>query len=118
VGIGIARLVVLVTGAVLAIGGLVLIALPDLGGSVAGVYMFLLGGALIVGALLERMRYRSEALDRSSPPIGPGGGEPLDEALDPRFASTDEVFVDPTSGLRMRVYLDPRTGERRYRAEG
>ena len=67
-GIGIARLIVLVSGALLAIGGLLLIFLPGFGGSVAGIYMVLLGGALIVGALIERMRYRSEALDRSAPP--------------------------------------------------
>lgn len=116
-GIGIARLIVLVSGALCAIGGLLLIALPGLGGTVAGIYATLIGGALIVGALLERMRYRSDALDRSGPPVGPGGGEPPETTLDPRFASTDEVFVDPTSGHRMRVYADPRTGERRYRAE-
>ena len=117
-GIGIARVVILVSGAVLAIGGLLLIALPDLGGTVAGIYMVLGGGALIVGALLERMRYRSDALDRTSHPVGPGGGEPLDATMEPRFTSTDEVFVDPTSGHRMRVFLDASTGERRYRAEG
>lgn len=116
-GIGIARLVVLVSGALLAIGGLLLIALPDLGGTVAGIYSILLGGAMIVGALVERMRYRSDALDRSAPAVGPGGGEPLDVTLEPRFTSTDEVFVDPTSGQRMRVFMDPRTGERRYRAD-
>ena len=33
---------------------------------------------------------------------------------DPRFAATDEVFRDPGSGVRTRVYLDPATGERRY----
>jgi hypothetical protein len=116
-GIGIARFVILVSGALLAIGGLLLIALPDLGGTVAGIYLVLGGGALIVGALLERMRYRSDAADRTAPPIGPGGGEPLDATLEPRFGPTDEVFVDPTSGHRMRVFMDPRTGERRYRAE-
>lgn len=30
---------------------------------------------------------------------------------------TDEVFVDPTSGRRMRVWVDPRDGERHYVAE-
>jgi hypothetical protein len=117
-GIGIARLLVLVSGALLAIGGLLLILLPSFGGTVAGVYMVLFGGALIAGALLERMRYRSDALDRSGPAVGPGGGEPPEAALEPRFISTDEVFMDPTSGHRMRVFADPGTGERRYRAEG
>jgi hypothetical protein len=116
-GIGIARLFILVSGAVLAVIGILLIALPDLGGTVAGIYCVLFGGALIVGALLERMRYRSDAVDRSSHPIGPGGGEPVDTTLEPRFAPTEEVFVDPTSGLRMRVFMDAATGERRYRAE-
>lgn len=117
-GVGIARIVILVSGALVAIGGLLLIALPDLGGTVAGIYMILGGGALIVGALAERMRYRSDALDRTAPSVGPGGGEPLDATLEPRFTSTDEVFVDPSSGQRMRVFADQQTGERRYRAEG
>lgn len=30
---------------------------------------------------------------------------------------TDEVFVDPQSGKRMRVWYDPSTGQRDYRAE-
>jgi hypothetical protein len=33
---------------------------------------------------------------------------------DPRFQPTDEVFLDHRSGRVMRVYADPRTGERRY----
>ena len=117
-GIGIARVLILATGALMAVGGLLLILLPSFGGTVTGFYLVLFGAALIVGALLERMRYRSDAVDRSSHPVGPGGGEPLDTPLEPRFTSTDDVFVDPTSGHRMRVYLDARTGERRYRAEG
>lgn len=116
-GIGLARLVVLVSGALLAVAGLLLILIPGFGASVIGIYMVVLGGAMVIGALVERMRYRAEALDRSAPPIGPGGGEPMDATLEPRFTRTDEVFVDPTSGHRMRVFTDPRTGERRYRAE-
>lgn len=30
---------------------------------------------------------------------------------------TDEMFVDPESGRRMRVWYDPSTGQREYRAE-
>ena len=117
IGIGLARLFILISGAILAVVGLLLIAVPNLGGTVAGLYCVLFGAALIVGALLERMRYRSDAVDRSAVPTGPGGGEPLDEPLEPRFAPTPEVFVDPTSGHRMRVFMDASTGERRYRAE-
>jgi len=41
----------------------------------------------------------------------------VSDQLEPRFRRTDERFVDPTSGHTMRVYVDPRTGERRYLAE-
>jgi hypothetical protein len=30
---------------------------------------------------------------------------------------TDEVFTDPNTGRRMRVWYDPSTGRREYRAE-
>jgi hypothetical protein len=70
----------------------------------------------VIAALAERLRYRSLAADRQGDDNGPGGGEPsLPEA---RFRPTDERFVDPTTGLQMRVFVDSRTGERRYVAEG
>jgi len=31
--------------------------------------------------------------------------------------STSEVFTDPATGKRMRVWYDPTTGDREYRAE-
>ena len=34
------------------------------------------------------------------------------------FKATGEVFNDPTSGKRTRVYEDPETGARQYREEG
>ena len=77
----------------------------------------MVGLVLIVAAIVERFRYRSEAAERSGLPVGPGGGEPTGEPLDSRFRRTDEVFVDPTSDRRMRVWLDRDSGERRYRAE-
>jgi hypothetical protein len=33
---------------------------------------------------------------------------------DPRFERTEEIFLDHRTGKVMRVYADPRTGERRY----
>ncbi|HVB13580.1 MAG TPA: hypothetical protein VNH38_02340 [Candidatus Dormibacteraeota bacterium] len=30
---------------------------------------------------------------------------------------TDEVFIDPDTGRRMRVWYDQKTGQREYRAE-
>lgn len=34
-----------------------------------------------------------------------------------RAAPTDEMFIDPESGRRMRVWYDPATGQRDYRPE-
>jgi hypothetical protein len=33
------------------------------------------------------------------------------------WRQTDEVFIDPESGRRMRVWYDPSTGKREYRPE-
>ncbi|MGZ3631561.1 MAG: hypothetical protein ACXWQ6_03090 [Candidatus Limnocylindrales bacterium] len=56
---------------------------------------------LLVAAVYEHGRYRAAlASDRS------------------RFLRTEEVFTDPTSGQRTRVWFDPSTGERDYRPEG
>ena len=105
-------------GGLMALGGLGLIAIEGSDAAPAGVWAVVVGLVLIVAAILERLRYRSESADLSGLPIGPGGGEPSGEALEPRFQRTDEAFVDPTSGRQMRVWLDPQSGERRYRAEG
>jgi hypothetical protein len=108
------RGILFVVGGVLVISGFGAIAI---GGDVAlgGLYAVLMGGFLMVVAVLERNRYRSEAAEESNDPAGLGGGETA--PVEPRFRPTEEVFVDPTSGRRMRVLIDPRTGERRYVAE-
>lgn len=36
---------------------------------------------------------------------------------DGSFRPTDEVFVDPSTGRRMRVFYDSRTGRRTYRED-
>jgi hypothetical protein len=74
-------------------------------------------GGIAILLVLERQRYRSAAAERARQAPGPGGGEEPDQPLEPRFRATDELFVDPSSGRRMRVWTDSRTGERRYRAE-
>jgi hypothetical protein len=81
--------------------------------------LWVLGGGIVivVGAAIERLRYRSATAEQTQSPPGPGGGEPIDAPMDPRFHRTDELFVDPTTNLTMRVWLDPASGERRYRAE-
>ena len=111
------RALAAVLGGLLALSGLLAIAAGDPSAAATGVWLVIVGMVLIIAAAVERWRYRSESADRSSLPIGPGGGEPLGEPLDGRFRRTEEVFVDPTSNRRMRVWLDGATGERRYRAE-
>jgi hypothetical protein len=109
----IVRILIATVAVLMFIGGVVLLpAAPPV-----AVELVLFGGAGILAIVLERGRYRSEHAERSSLPAGPGGGE-TDATLEPRFLRTGEAFVDPTSGRRMRVWMDPRTGERRYRAEG
>jgi hypothetical protein len=113
------RIAIVVFGFLLILGGLGMAAMgSSIGfGGLGGLWLTVVGVALIVAVTVERNRYRSEAADREFSPSGPGGGEPVG-AVDPRFQRTDEVFVDPTTGVRMRVLVDPGTGERRYVAEG
>jgi hypothetical protein len=113
---GVGRGLIVVVGVLMVFAGLGAVA----GGGtadVAGLWLVVIGMVLIVIAILERFRYRSEVAERTGLPIGPGGGEPTSQPLETRFRRTDEVFVDPTSERRMRVWLDQATGERRYRAE-
>jgi hypothetical protein len=109
------RALIFIVGALSTVGGFALIAL---GGEavLAGLWLVLTGGVMLLAAVLERNRYRSEAAERAMEAAGPGGGETAGD-VEPRFRPTHEVFVDPTSQRRMRVLLDARTGERRYVAE-
>lgn len=112
-GADLARLLVLGLGLVLTIVGLSLVGSQQ----GEGLYPLVFGLALIVAAVIERVRYRSSEAERGAGAPGPGGGEPIGTSLDPRFRPTDERFEDPTTGVRMRVWLDPVAGERRYMAE-
>ena len=109
------RAAVFVVGALLVVAGLVMIPVGPAGAG-GGFTLVAMGGFLLVVAVLERSRYRSESADRANEPVGPGGGE-VGGPVDPRFRPTNELFVDPTTNVRMRVLVDPRTGERRYVAE-
>lgn len=94
----------------------IIVAVPNLAG-LAGLQLVAFGAFLVIIVTIERHRYRSAAAERSNEPAGPGGGEPVGP-LEARFKPTGELFVDPTSGQRMRVVIDPSNGERRYIAEG
>ena len=80
-----------------------------------GAETIVLGAVALIVSLLQRPRYRSNTAEVGHDDAGPGGGE--SGFMEPRFLPTNEVFVDPTSHRLMRVFADPRTGERRYRAE-
>lgn len=80
--------------------------------------LVILFGGISLLLVLERQRYRSAAAEHARQSPGPGGGEEPNQPLEPRFRATDERFVDPSSGRRMRVWVDASTGERRYRADG
>jgi hypothetical protein len=97
------------------LGGLGLVAI---GGTAAasGLWLVVSGAIVLVALAIERNRYRSEDAERSFESVGPGGGEPPGR-LDSRFQRTDETFVDPTTGITMRVFVDRGSGERRYVAE-
>lgn len=117
VGVGIVRLLLAFVGALMLLGGLVAVMSGD-AGTFAGLWLIVVGGILLLAVTLERLRYRSEQADHAGAAPGPGGGESLDTPMEPRFRRTDELFEDPSSRRTMRVWLDPATGERRYRAEG
>ncbi len=114
---GIGRGLVIVFGGLMVFAGLASVADGGTAAGISGGWLVVVGMVLMVAGILERFRYRSEAAERSGLPVGPGGGEPAGESLETRFHRTDEVFVDPTSERRMRVWLDRDSGERRYRAE-
>ena len=59
---------------------------------------------IAVGAVFGWERYRGGGAGRRDP--GVSGAQP-----------TAEIFIDPETGRRMRVWFDARTGERDYRPE-
>jgi hypothetical protein len=109
------RLAAAIVATLMLVGGLGAIAI---GGSygVSGLWLVIAGAVILVALAIERNRYRSEAAERTFESAGPGGGEPPG-ALEPRFQRTHETFVDPTTQVTMRVFVDRATGERRYVAE-
>jgi hypothetical protein len=117
VGVTLARGLIGGCGLLLLLGGIGMAAITGPGGSLmAALTLFIPGAVLIVAVLLERTRYRSLRAERSGDLHGPGGGEP--GRPDGRFRPTEERFLDPTTGVPLRVWVDPETGERRYVPEG
>ena len=105
------RVVVAIVSLLLLLGGLGTIVIGGLPG-LSGLWLLVLGAAGLVAVAFERTRYHSEAAERSSDP-----GRPVGDAADARFQPTEERFVDPTTRQQLRVWVDPTTGERRYRPD-
>jgi hypothetical protein len=112
-GFGLVRTLIVVFGVLLALAGFAGIAAGGSSGAAAGLWSVVTGLILVAAVLLERARYRADGHDDPAQ-VGPAGGEVPGAALDPRFRPTDERFEDPTTRQKMRVWLDPRSGERRY----
>ncbi len=69
-----------------------------------GVVLLVIAAVVVAGvviAILGWDRYRSGPRAAHSDEVTP----------------TDEVFVDPATGRRMRVWFNSKTGEREYRPE-
>lgn len=111
-GVSIVRVVLGLIGGLMLLGGLALAFSGVPGVFIGALWLIPSGAVLVIIALIEVNRYRSQAAESASAAPGPGGGETA--PLEPRFKRTDEVFVDPTTNVPMRVYMDPSTGERRY----
>lgn len=88
------RTIVLALGAIAIAAGALLLRTPVSRG--AGVYLLLVGGAIILGTVFERWRYRNSPR---------GGGH---------WERTGERFEDPATGETLEVHYDPVSGERRY----
>jgi len=108
------RVIVAAGAALLVVAGLGVIAMGGLPG-LNGLWLVAMGAIGLVAVALERTRYRSEDAERRGQDPGAAGAE--DAPLDSRFRSTDERFVDPTTRRSVRVWIDPSSGERRYRLD-
>ena len=117
--LGASRVIVVVFCIAFIVGGLALaVALPGEGGIFSGAVLVVMGIGGVVAIAFERMRYHSEADQRPSDDPSRAGGDPPGTRLPPSFRPTEELFVDPSSGVTMRVWFDPASGERRYVADG
>jgi len=116
--LGASRIIVVFFCACFIVGGAILaVELPGQGGIISGVVLIVMGVGGIVAIAFERMRYRSEASEPVTQPPSRAGGDPPGTALPRDFQRTDERFLDPSTGVLMRVWFDPNTGERRYLPE-
>jgi hypothetical protein len=84
-------LVAIVAACFIAVGLLTIV----LGQPLSGAWTLLLGLVGVVVVLYERRRYGSDQA----------------AGTESRFRPTEEVFLDPSTGQRMRVHVDPESGD-------
>ncbi len=116
----------LLRGALGIVGGLgFLLALGVIaaGQPVGAAWLLIASAAVLLVALYEQARYRGHAEDGGAaalpglPGWAPPQNGPRSGQGPGQYQRTDEVFDDPTTGRRLRVWFDPATGERRYLPE-
>jgi hypothetical protein len=105
--VGCVRLGLAAAGAIGLVFGVFIALNADAAG---GLWVAVLSGGLLAIVLYERMRYRT----RSGREVGDASTSPADAAPPAGYERTDEVFTDPTTGERLRVWYHPATGDRRY----
>jgi len=116
-------------GTIGVLGGLAFVlgvAVTVSGDAFSGLWILAAGAVLILVPLYEHGRYRAHGdeehatVPAASGPPGPSWpGQTAARPAVPRgrYERTDEVFDDPTTGERLRVWFDPVTGDRRYETE-
>jgi hypothetical protein len=115
--LGFARLFAVVVALFMIGGGLLIAIQADPAAPLFGLFLAAMGVLGIVVLFFERMRYQSAGAEESARAAREPGGDGPADVLEARFRPTDERFIDPSSGVPMRVYVDPETGERRYRRD-
>ncbi|CAN5251366.1 hypothetical protein BH09PSE2_BH09PSE2_24620 [soil metagenome] len=89
-----ARIAALVLGGLLLVGALVVLLT---GGGPAAFPLAFWGVVIVAAVAFERWRYK-----------------PMLSAPGPGFEATPERFIDPASGRPVQVFVDSKSGERRY----
>lgn len=111
--VALARAAIGALGLLMLLGGIGVAAMGGAGADLPGaLFLFVPGAVLVAAVILERTRYRSLSAERTGDGHGLGGGETAPPG--PRFRPTEERFLDPSTGVPLRVWVDPGTGERRY----
>jgi len=105
-------------GLVGGLGFVLALAVIVAGEPVGAAWLLIVSAALLLIALYEQARYHGHG-EGAAPSPRPGAlpGSAPGGAGQGRYQRTDEVFEDPTTGRRLRVWFDPVTGERRYLPE-